>query len=255
MDAYESFASVYDQFMEEVDHASWTDHVMQVWNTLGYHPETVLDLGCGTGKATLLLAKAGYAMLGVDLSPEMLAQAQKKATAENLPVVFSCQDMIELQLGEKVDAVVSFCDCLNYLIDDGELEAAFSAVKDNLQPNGLFLFDMNTAFKFEQILGENTYAATSETSAYFWENTYDPEDKINEYYVSFFFKQDGKETYERVEEYHYERAYALEEVQASLEKIGFELLAVYDDYSFSPVQPETQRYFFVTRLKEETNNG
>lgn len=251
MGAYESFASVYDVFMNEIDYPVWIKYIQDTWKNLGKNPETVVDLGCGTGNISIPLAKAGFTVIGVDISQEMLAEAQRKALLEEISMPFFCQDMAELELPYQVDCVLSLCDCMNYLTEDGELSAAFSAIREHLNPKGLFLFDMNTKYKFKEVLGDNTYAAMTDEAAYFWENSFDEEDQINEYYVNFFIRQENKETYERVEEYHYERAYSLEEVQDCLEKNGFELLNVYDGYSFERAKEDSQRYFFVAQLKEE----
>ncbi|WP_352400965.1 class I SAM-dependent methyltransferase [Anaerotignum sp.] len=251
MDAYEGFASVYDVFMDEVDYPAWVQYIKDTWKNLNTMPQSVVDLGCGTGNITIPLAKAGYGVVGVDISEEMLAEAQRKAMAEGLSIPFFCQDMVEMELPYQVDCVLSLCDSLNYLTEDGELSAAFSAVKEHLNPKGLFLFDMNTKYKFQEVFGDKTYAAMTEDAAYFWENSFDEEDQINEYYVSFFIRQKNKETYERVEEYHYERAYSLDEVKTCLDEHGFSLLNIYDGYSFERAKEDSHRYFFVAQLKEE----
>ncbi|WP_304508299.1 class I SAM-dependent DNA methyltransferase [Anaerotignum sp.] len=251
MEAYECFASVYDKFMDEIDYNEWVQYIQDLWKRLDKIPESVIDLGCGTGNVTIPLTKAGFSVFGVDISEEMLAEAQRKAFSEGLSIPFFCQDMVEMSLPYQVDCILSLCDSLNYLTEEGELSAAFSAVKRHLNPNGLFLFDMNTEYKFKEALGEKTYAAMTEDAAYFWENSFDEEERINEYYVSFFIRQKNKETYERVEEYHYERAYSLEEVKKCLKENDFELLNVYDGYSFERTKEDSQRYFFVAQLKEE----
>ncbi|MDD4842725.1 MAG: class I SAM-dependent methyltransferase [Anaerotignum sp.] len=251
MEAYKGFASVYDNFMDEIDYPAWVQYIQEAWKRLGNVPKTVIDLGCGTGNVTIPLAKAGYQVFGVDISEDMLAEAQRKAFLDELSIPFYCQDMVQLGLSIQVDCVLSLCDSLNYLTEEGELSAAFCAIKRHLNPNGLFLFDMNTEYKFKNVLGDKTYAATTEDSAYFWENSYDEEEQMNEYYVSFFLRQENKDTYERVEEYHYEKAYSLETVKACLEENGFELLNVYDGYCFERAKEDSQRYFFVAQLKEK----
>lgn len=251
MEAYEGFASLYDVFMEEIDYPAWVQYIIDSWKKLGTNPESVIDLGCGTGNITIPLAKTGCSVIGVDISQEMLAEAQRKAISEGVSIPFFCQDMVELELPYQVDCVLSLCDCLNYLTEEGELSATFSAIRKHLNPQGLFLFDMNSEYKFKEILGDKTYAAMTEDSAYFWENSFDEEERINEYYVSFFKKQKDKETYERVEEYHYERAFSVEEIECCLAENGFTLLNVFDGYSFERAKADSQRYFFVAQLKEE----
>ena len=255
MSIYEEFAKVYDTFMEEVNYDGWFAHLKATWKQLGIIPENIIDLGCGTGTLTLLLAKEGYQVLGVDFSEDMLAQTEQKAYKENLKIPLFCQDMGEFLVPMEADCVLCCCDGLNYLIEDGELEETFMRVGAHLKPKGVFLFDMNTKYKFKEILGNQTYAATTEEAAYFWENQYDEEDNINSYYLNLFLKQGGKDTYERKEECHYERAYAKSEIIESLKNTGFDVLGCYDGYSFEAIHEESQRYFFVARLKEDITNG
>lgn len=248
MSAYEAFASVYDLFMEEVEYEKWLRHIHAVWDRLGLQPRTILDLGCGTGSILLPLAKEGFQMIGVDISPEMLAEADRKAAAEGLSVQLACQDMTELDLGQKADCILSLCDCMNYLTEDGQLEEAFQSIAKHMEKGSLFLFDMNTEYKFQEVLGQNAFGSAEESAAYIWENDYDAGEKINEYYVSFFIEQENG-LYKRVEEYHYERAYSMEEVEKSLQAAGMELLAVYDGYRFAAPNAKSERLLFAAGLK------
>lgn len=248
MSAYEAFASVYDLFMEQVEYDQWLDHIHAVWDKLGAKPKTIIDLGCGTGSILLPLAKEGLDVIGVDISPEMLAEADHKAMEEGLSLRFACQDMTALELGEKADCILSLCDCMNYLTEDGQLEDAFQSIAKHMKKESLFLFDMNTEYKFREVLGQNVFGSAEEGAAYIWENDYDKEEKINEYYVSFFIEQENG-LYERVEEYHYERAYSMEEIENGLQAAGMELVEVYDGYSFDAPNAESERLLFAARLK------
>ncbi|MBQ8733291.1 MAG: methyltransferase domain-containing protein [Anaerotignum sp.] len=231
MSAYEAFASVYDIFMEQVEYDQWLNHIHAIWEKFGLQPKTVIDLGCGTGSIALPLAKEGYDVIGVDLSPEMLTEADHKAMEEGVSVRFACQDMTELELGEEADCILSLCDSMNYLTEDGQLEDAFKSIAQHMKQESLFLFDLNTEYKFKDVLGQNVFGSAEEHAAYIWENDYDEEEKINEYYVSFFIEnEDG--LYERIEEFHYERAYSMEEIEEGLQAAGMELVEVYDGYSF-----------------------
>ena len=179
MSAYEAFASVYDIFMEQVEYDQWLSHIHAVWEKYGLKPETVIDLGCGTGSIALPLAKEGYDVIGVDLSPEMLTEADHKAMEEGVSVRFACQDMTELELGEEADCILSLCDSMNYLTEDGQLEDAFRSIAQHMKKESLFLFDMNTEYKFKEVLGQNVFGSAEEHAAYIWENDYDEEEKIN----------------------------------------------------------------------------
>ena len=248
MSAYEAFASVYDIFMEQVEYDQWMNHIHAIWEKFGLQPKTVIDLGCGTGSIALPLAKEGYDVIGVDLSPEMLTEADHKAMEEGVSVRFACQDMTELELGEEADCILSLCDSMNYLTEDGQLEDAFKSIAQHMKQESLFLFDLNTEFKFKDVLGQNVFGSAEEHAAYIWENDYDEEEKINEYYVSFFIEnEDG--LYERIEEFHYERAYSMEEIEEGLQAAGMELVEVYDGYSFDAPRAESERLLFAARLK------
>ena len=248
MSAYEAFASVYDIFMEQVEYDQWLNHIHAIWEKFGLQPKTVIDLGCGTGSIALPLAKEGYDVIGVDLSPEMLTEADHKAMEEGVSVRFACQDMTELELGEEADCILSLCDSMNYLTEDGQLEDAFKSIAQHMKQESLFLFDLNTEYKFKEVLGQNVFGSAEEHAAYIWENDYDEEEKINEYYVSFFIEQENG-LYERVEEYHYERAYSMEEIEEGLQAAGMELVEVYDGYSFDAPRAESERLLFAARLK------
>ena len=248
MSAYEAFASVYDIFMEQVEYDQWLNHIHAIWEKFGLQPKTVIDLGCGTGSIALPLAKEGYDVIGVDLSPEMLTEADHKAMEEGVSVRFACQDMTELELGEEADCILSLCDNMNYLTEDGQLEDAFKSIAQHMKQESLFLFDLNTEYKFKEVLGQNVFGSAEEHAAYIWENDYDEEEKINEYYVSFFIEnEDG--LYERIEEFHYERAYSMEEIEEGLQAAGMELVEVYDGYSFDAPRAESERLLFAARLK------
>ena len=182
----------------------------------------------------------------------MLAEADRKARQAGVSLRLVCQDMTELELGIEADCVLSLCDSLNYLTEDCQLEQAFARAAAHIRPGGLFLFDMNTEYKFREILGDNIFASSEEDAAYIWENSYDPETKINEYNVSFFIEDEDSGLYERVQECHYERAYSLEEITHALEKSGLTLAAVCDDYCFAPPHEESERLFFVARRNGET---
>ena len=248
MSAYEAFASVYDIFMEQVEYDQWLNHIHAIWEKFGLQPKTVIDLGCGTGSIALPLAKEGYDVIGVDLSPEMLTEADHKAMEEGVSVRFACQDMTELELGEEADCILSLCDSMNYLTEDGQLEDAFKSIAQHMKQESLFLFDLNTEYKFKDVLGQNVFGSAEEHAAYIWENDYDEEEKINEYYVSFFIEnEDG--LYERIEEFHYERAYSMEEIEEGLQAAGMELVEVMDGYSFDAPHEESERLLFAARLK------
>ncbi len=248
MEVYSSFAQVYDRFMEDVDYDMWVKYLKEIWRNYGLEPKLAAELGCGTGNITVRLAKSGIEMIGIDISEEMLNIAREKAEEENAEILYLCQDMCEFELYGTVDTIVSLCDSINYITEEDDLLQVFKLVNNYLEPKGLFIFDVNTEYKFKNVLGENTFAQSDEDAAYIWQNTYDEIEKINEYYVDFFIAEnDGK--YLRVEECHYERAYSIEEIKGIIEQSGMEFLAVYDAFTFDMPKENSERIYFVVREK------
>lgn len=253
MEAYEGFASVYDEFMEETDYAMWTAYLYKIWEKENCNPKLIADLGCGTGNVSQILAKQGYNMIGIDFSEEMLAEAKKKAEAENLDILYLLQDMREFELYGTVNCIISLYDSLNYILEEDELLQVFRLVNNYLHPKGIFIFDLNTEYKFKYLLAQNSFGETREDAAYIWENYYDEQQKINEFYMNFFIKQkDGK--YERKEEYHYEKAYNIPTIKRLLEQSGLQLSAIYDAYTFEPPKEDSQRIYVVAREVQKTGD-
>lgn len=246
MSAYEGFAWLYDLFME-VDYSAWADYVEALFDRFGIAPELVLDLACGTGGMTLELAERGYSMIGADLSEDMLAVAREKAQecgAED--VLFLCQDMRAFELYGTVGAIVCLCDSMNYLLSEEDLLQVLRLANNYLDPGGLFIFDMNTPYKFEHILADNTFAETAEGAAYIWENEYDAESCINAWNMTFFEEQEDG-SYERFEELHQEKGYTQAQIEALIKKSGLKPEAVFDAYTFAPPTEESERLFFIAR--------
>ena len=153
MNEYTSFAWVYDQFMDNIPYKEWGDYFLGLLKEEGIEEGIILELGCGTGTFTTLLAEAGYEMIGVDLSEEMLGMAMDKQVERGTDILYLHQDMRELDLYGTVRAVVSVCDTMNYLLEKEDLKKVFSLVNNYLDPGGLFIFDLNTIYKYEKILG------------------------------------------------------------------------------------------------------
>ena len=248
MDAYHQLAKSYDRLTNDVDYEATVEFYIEILRREGVKPRTCVDLACGTGSVTKLLAERGYDVIGVDLSPEMLTEADHKAMEEGVSIRFACQDMTELELGEEADCILSLCDSMNYLTEDGQLEDAFRSIAQHMKKESLFLFDMNTEYKFKEVLGQNVFGSAEEHEAYIWENDYDEEEKINEYYVSFFIENE-EGLYERMEEFHYERAYSVKEIEEGLQAAGMELVEIMDGYSFDAPHEESERLLFVARLR------
>ena len=194
MDAYTSFAKVYDMFMDDVPYEAWADYIGGLLAEHGILDGLVLDLGCGTGSMTEALAARGYDMIGVDNSEEMLEIAIQKRERSGSDILYLLQDMREFELYGTVGAVCSVCDSLNYILEDEDMVKVFSLVNNYLYPGGIFVFDFNTVYKYEQVIGDATIAENREDCSFIWENYYDAEKRINEYDLTIFvreFSEDG----------------------------------------------------------------
>jgi len=240
---YSGFAQIYDKFIE-MPYDAWADYIQAIWQRFNCKPELVLDLACGTGGLTIPLVQRGYEMIGVDASAEMLAIARQKDSGNAL---FLQQDMRCLELFGTVDAIICACDGINYLTEPDDLAAVFALCANYLNPDGLFIFDINTEYKFSKILAENTFAASDCNAAYIWENFYDPADKINEYALTCFVQEYESSTYRRFEETHFQRAYSVDEITDALAAANLRLLAQFSELSFNMPETDTERIFFVAK--------
>lgn len=240
---YNRFAYLYDDLMNDVDYEKWVDYYFKIFRRYGLEPKLGLDLGCGTGNLTTLLAKRGVDMTGVDSSADMLSVAGRKNTEES--ILYLNQNMTEFELYGTVDFIVSGLDCINYVTDKRDLMKVFRLANNYLEPGGLFIFDINTQHKLENVLGNNVFIIESENCFCSWQNEYDRRRKICDFYLTFFCNE-GKH-YSRFDEVHSERAYSIDEITAMLEKAGMKLLRVYDDRSFDSPKYDSERVFFVAQ--------
>ena len=246
MDAYSSFASVYDQFMDNVPYEEWAEYLTGLLGEYQVHDGLVLDLGCGTGKLTRLLAAEGYDMIGVDLSEEMLEIALEHEMEDPKQILYLQQDMREFELYGTVRAIVSICDSMNYLEDYEDLVQVLRLANNYLDPKGIFIFDMNTVYKYREQLGEQTIAENREESSFIWENYFDEGEMVNEYDLTLFIRdEDGR--YSKYEETHYQKAFEISEVLKAVKEAGMELVAVYDAFTREPVKENSDRVYFVVR--------
>ena len=244
-ESYTSFAQVYDMFMDNVDYPAWSKYLIQLLKEYQVEDGLVLDLGCGTGNMTELLAKEGYDMIGVDNSEDMLEIASEKRAESGLNILYLLQDMREFELYGTVKAVVSICDSINYILEEDDLREVFSLVNNYLDPKGMFIFDLNTKYKYEQ-MGETTIAENREEGSFIWENYFDEESAVNEYDLTLYIREDG-ESYRRFEEVHYQRAYDLKTIDRLLADAGMELTAAYDAFTKEPVRDDSERIYVVAR--------
>lgn len=252
--SYTAIARVYDKLNKEIDYVAWADFFETCFDRyLKERPALLLDLACGTGSMTIQLAKRGYDMIGIDGSTDMLSEAYGRAQGQK--ILFLQQDMREFELYGTVGAVTCCLDSLNYLPSEEDLLRCFSCVHNYLDPDGLFLFDMNTPYKFANIYGNNAYVLEDEidygegdTGLVYcgWQNFFHPETGVCEFDLSLFEEMpDG--SYQRSDEQQTEYCYELQTVKDLLKKANFELLGVFADYQFAPLEETTPRWYFAAR--------
>ena len=246
MEAYTSFAQVYDLFMDNIPYKEWCEYVTGLLQEYGIKDGLVLDLGCGTGSLTELLTEKGYDMIGVDNSEDMLQTAMEKREESGRDILYLMQDMREFELYGTVRAVVSICDCMNYILDYEDMVQVFRLVNNYLDPKGIFIFDLNSVYKYESVLGDSTIAEDREDCSFIWDNYYDRETGINEYCLSLFIRQE-EDLYRKYTENHYQRAYSLEQVKAAIEAAGMEFITAYDAFTKAPVKGDSERIYVIAR--------
>lgn len=254
-EGYEAIARVYDKLNAEIDYTAWADFFEACFDRyLPHRPELLLDLACGTGRMTLELAARGYDMIGVDGSADMLGEALLQNDGR-YNILWLQQDMRSFELYGTVGAVSCCLDSLNYLLTPEDLSKCFSTTHNYLDPNGLFLFDMNTPYKFEHVYGNNAYVLEDEIvwedgerSAVYcgWQNTYHSESGLCDFDLSLF-EEDADGRYRRSDEHQVERCYDLETVKKCLADAGFELLGVWGGFDFSSPAPDCERWYFAAR--------
>jgi ubiquinone/menaquinone biosynthesis C-methylase UbiE len=252
MEAYTDFASVYDKFMDDTPYEKWCTNIVTKLEEYDIRDGLVLELGCGTGSMTELLAARGYDMIGVDSSDEMLNIAASKKEKSGHDILYLNQDMREFELYGTVRAVVSVCDSLNYLLLNEDIVTCFKLVNNYLDPGGVFFFDFNTKYKYETVIGDSVIAENRDECSFIWENFYDAEEGINEYDLTLFVRneeasKEGEELFSRFNEVHLQRGYTLEEIKDFIKEAGLEFVEAYDADTLGSVRDISERIYCVAR--------
>lgn len=263
MEAYTSFASVYDTFMDNVPYGEWGGYIYTLLCRYGVKSGIILDLGCGTGTMTEILAGYGYDMIGVDNSEDMLELAMEKRIASGHDILYLLQDMREFELYGTVRAVVSVCDSVNYITEPEELAGVFRLVNNYLDPGGIFLFDFNTEYKYREVMGDCTIAEDRGPCSFIWDNCYYEEERINEYDLTLFIREgtvpgqnEGAEEddteengalYRKYTETHFQRGYTLEEIRELLSSAGLIFQAAYDMDTREAAGEKSERVCVIAR--------
>lgn len=249
--SYENFATVYDDLQADVDYGKRAEYLLKLFKKYDRLPTLLLDVACGTGGFSLRFAGQGIEVIGADPSPEMLDIARQKFSAEGREALLLCQSAEELDLYGTVDGAVCCLDSLNHIIDEDELKRSIERIALFLEPERLFIFDVNTLYKHRSVLSGTTFAAETDNVFCVWQNSECDEDGIVDISLDFFCEnEDG--TYERTSEDFSERAYSNEFLEECIRSAGLETVAILGDMSLDAPKASEERVYYVTR---RVNNG
>jgi len=245
--SYEQFAYLYDELMNDVPYHKWAELVGDCIEK--YHPQArqLLDLACGTGQLSIRFAEKGLSVTGVDLSEDMLSVAQTKSAEKGLDIRYYQQNMAELEGLGPFDVIGIFCDSLNYLQSEEEVRETFQRVREHLNDQGLFIFDVHSIYKVMQIFMNQTFAIADEEISYIWNCFQGEFPNSIEHELSFFVLDQNTGKYDRYDELHFQRTFPVETYKEWLSQAGFELLAVTADFEEVPPQAQSERVFFICR--------
>ena len=244
---YEGFANVYDHMMNHIPYEEWFEKLLQYLQDHGVTEGRICELGCGTGIMTEKFAAAGYSMIGLDNSVDMLALARQKQEESGFPILYLHQNMEEMELDEPVDAMISVCDSVNYLLQEESMHSLFSRVKKYVRPGGYFIFDLKTVYCYRNLIGNQTWVEQDEEVSYIWENYFYEDQDINEYMLTIFKKQPDSELYERMEEAHYQRAYSIDRLREMIESNGLSLEECFDADMVHQPNETSERIYVIVR--------
>lgn len=243
---YNSFSEYYDSLMKNVGYKARAEYILEVFERLNHNMGLSLDLACGTGSLTIELKKRGIDIYGVDASYDMLSHAREKAVDNNFDILFLCQKMQTLDLYGTIDTCICTLDSINHMIADNDVQKAFDRVSLFMNPGGYFLFDVNTIYKHQEILSDNTFVYDAPDVFCVWQNSIKENNIVN--IELDFFEKEG-DVYYRTSEKFCERAYSDEQITSMLEKAGFEIVSRFSDMSFDAPKADDQRIVYVARKK------
>lgn len=244
---YVELAALYDIFMAEVDYKSWAEKLFSLANLEEAHGK-ILEIGCGTGNLTSEFLKKGFDVVALDLSSEMLTEAENKLKKHRNRLKLVQQDMRDMNVGKGFKAVLCGCDGFNYILNEKDLLNVFKSCYKALEPGGRFVFDISSQWKIENVLGNNCFREVRENCEIFWTNCYDVEKEEVEMDITFFIPEEinkeGDTLYKKFDEYHVQKAYNTESILKMLSYEGFEDIKVFGGDGCSAPREKDERLFF-----------
>ena len=244
---YSEFAWVYDALMQDADYAARSRYLLSLFERFDRKPALLLDLACGTGGFSNEMSAQGISVIGVDISPEMLSVARESSAEQGQDILYLCQDASELDLYGTVDGAICCLDSLNHITDYEKFKAAIARVSLFLEPGRLFIFDMNTAYKHECVLGNRTIVKETDEVFCVWQNEYKREERTTEISLDFFQEEDG--AYYRSSEQFCERAYTDDEIATAISEAGLDLVVVFEEMTDTAPKDTTERAVYITRKR------
>lgn len=252
MSGYGIFSQFYDELTNNVDYEKRADYFRTLLMRYGVKENaTVLDIGCGTAQMTVELSKLGFDMIGVDPSPEMLCEARENAYDADADIMLLCQSAEDIDLYDTVDAAISTLDVINHLDSAEAVKEAFYKAGLFMNPNGVFIFDINTLYKHREILGNNAFVYETDDVYCVWQNFLNEDDSVD--IALDFFEDNGDGTYSRNSEEFTERAYSLKKIEEWLNEADFSIIDIFDDMTDSPVKEDSQRAVIAARYNGKRN--
>jgi ubiquinone/menaquinone biosynthesis C-methylase UbiE len=233
--AFTEVAPHYESLMANVPYGMWVAYIRLIWSALELKPANVLEVACGTGKVSRMLAEEGFNMTGVDISEEMIEEAKRLRNEAGLSIDFFVSDVCEMRLGKEFDCAFSFFDSLNNILEYDKFIAALTRVREHLKMGGCFLFDLNTAYAFEMRMFDQKETDKHAKVRYRWISHWDRDNKICRIDMEFWTNK------EKFAETHWQKAYTNEEIFEAMQKAGFQRVRIYDAYSLNPPRAKSDR--------------
>ncbi|KOR26099.1 class I SAM-dependent DNA methyltransferase [Clostridium sp. FAM 1755] len=243
MECYREFAHIYDELInEDIDYEKWAKTITNICDEFNLNKVDYLDLACGTGNLTTEIASYFKNVWAVDLSYDMLTEAENKFRENNIKSKLVCQDICNLKLNKTFNLITCCLDGMNYILEKKELDNMFKNVYNHLKEDGLFIFDINSYYKLNSILGNNLFSYDDEEITYIWRNSI--KDNITNMDITFFIRED-ENNYIRFDEEHRERAYKEEEIEKIIANNGFKTLRILDNYENKEINDKTERIVYI----------
>jgi len=243
-----ALANAYDCLNDGIDHHAWADFIEECIKRYSSIPVSeICETACGTGSMACELASRGYAVTASDISEEMLTAAENKARNRGLSIRFVLQDMRNTKMYAQKDMILCMLDSMNYLTKREDVISALKSAYNSLRDGGIFVFDMNSKFKFENIYSDNSYILESDNFYCGWENSYNPSTRICDFYLSIFMLgNDGR--YTRSDEAQREKMYTVKQMKSYITEAGFELCGIFGNFDFSAADENTdERLYYVLK--------